>query len=122
VMAAWLERDVEGAALQPRAAGGLNRLDLGVWRPQGPVKTLPQSFAVSTHDGSDQRVGADVAAASLGEFHRAYEILVIALGNGRHAGALRIGPSQRAGALAATRHSPAHRWATLPEHLPPVKR
>ena len=47
--------------------GGADRLDLGVGRTDGAVKALRDHRLTDGEHGPDQRIGADLAAAPLGE-------------------------------------------------------
>ena len=84
VVAAGLQRHVQRGVGQVVSAGGANRLDLGVGRAERAVKALAdRPVAVGDHR-PDQRVGADPAAALLGELDRASQVAAIGIGDGRH--------------------------------------
>ena len=59
VVAARLERDVQGGAAQIASLGGADRLDLGVRRAERLVKALPEHLVVAADDRADQRIRAD---------------------------------------------------------------
>ena len=69
------------APAEVAVTGGADRLDLGVGRAQLAVKALAdRPLAVGDH-GSHQRVGADPAAALLGDLDRASEVAAIGIGD-----------------------------------------
>ena len=80
VVAARLERHVEGGALQVGVAGGRDRVDLRVRAAVLLVPALAEHPIVLDHHRSDHRVGAHAAHAALGELDGPREVLVIGLG------------------------------------------
>ena len=88
VVAAGLERHVQGGATQIPVAGGADRLDLGVGRSELLVKALPEDLVVAADDRADERIRAHPPAAALGQVDRASEMATIDVGGRGHGGTL----------------------------------
>ena len=88
VVAARLERHVQGGAAQIASLGSADRLDLGVRLSDRLVIALAEHLAVAADDRADERVRTDAPAATLGQFDRASEVAAIDVGGAGHGGAL----------------------------------
>jgi len=79
-VAAGLERDVHGRALEVGVAGVGDRRDLGVRAADHRVPPLPHDVAVPDHHGTDERIGRNVTPTALCELDRALEVQVVGIG------------------------------------------
>ena len=85
-------------------AGGADRLDLGVRRPERAVKALGDHGLAVGHHRADERIRADPAAALLGQLDRSGEVAPIGVGS------------------AACAHAPTLAEIARLPHFPPVSR
>jgi hypothetical protein len=96
VVAARLERDVEGGSMELRSSGGSDCLHLGVGSAEGAMKALAEGVAVTADDRAYERVRTDETASAFCQFDRPRQVMAIRIGDYRHAGYLSIGRNAQA--------------------------